>query len=272
MQDLDRTFRSLDEFATPDVWDEAVARRSRAPGAPQPRHRLVAAAVALAIFAAAGFLAWRALAPQGRNLPRQQTEASNYFMHDLSVVPHVDPRTGKTDPTLVDVKSIAGWTTSAFPGVHSCTWTVSGSDGRIVGSATSDVIALTAEKQFVQHVPVSGPGVSATAQCAKERLDQVLTYDVTDVRVTDVEQTAVKIDWNLVLPTSLAEGDWLSPNECTIVVQGPDGGTLASSTMNISAGPSGLTSMQHWESVPKDSLQGLSAEDLRASLTCRPFS
>ncbi len=63
MQDLDRTFRSLDQLPTPDVWDEALAREPRTGPSPRPAHRLLTIVVALGVFAAAAFFAWRAFAP-----------------------------------------------------------------------------------------------------------------------------------------------------------------------------------------------------------------
>jgi hypothetical protein len=74
MQDLDLAFRSLDEFSTPDVWDEALARRARAPRSPRPGHRLAAGAVAIAVFTAAGLLGWHALVPQGGDQPSDASD------------------------------------------------------------------------------------------------------------------------------------------------------------------------------------------------------
>src|SRR3989442_3705861 len=76
--DFDRACRSLDELPTPDVWDEVLARQSQ-PRAPSgtPAHRLLTVVVALGVFAAAGLVAWRALAPSGRQLAESDGAGSS---------------------------------------------------------------------------------------------------------------------------------------------------------------------------------------------------
>jgi hypothetical protein len=65
MQDLDRTFRSLDELVTPDVWDEAIAREPRTRPSPHPPHRVLTAVVALGVSAIFALVTWRAFTPSG---------------------------------------------------------------------------------------------------------------------------------------------------------------------------------------------------------------
>ncbi|MDP9226838.1 MAG: hypothetical protein M3P18_23945, partial [Actinomycetota bacterium] len=65
MQDLDRTFRSLDELPTPDVWDEALAREHQTRPSPRPAHRLLTVGVALGVFAAVALVGWRIFTPSG---------------------------------------------------------------------------------------------------------------------------------------------------------------------------------------------------------------
>ena len=54
MNDLDRRFRLLDTVPTPDVWEEAVARRSQSPHSPnRPTRRLLTVGIAFGLFSSA---------------------------------------------------------------------------------------------------------------------------------------------------------------------------------------------------------------------------
>jgi hypothetical protein len=63
MGELDGTFRLLDELDPPDVWEEIIEREPRPRPMSSLGHRLIAAAVALAVFAVGSFVTWTAFRP-----------------------------------------------------------------------------------------------------------------------------------------------------------------------------------------------------------------
>jgi hypothetical protein len=97
MQDLDRTFQSLDDLPTPDVWEEALAREHRTGPSPRPAHRLLTAVVAVGVFAAAGLVTWRAFTPstvvpllEGNGRPHEEMGLQITVPHGWHLLPFLN--------------------------------------------------------------------------------------------------------------------------------------------------------------------------------------
>ena len=107
MSDLKEQLRRADELRMPDVWSEA-RRRAASDGfreaqvleEPSTAGRLVAAVVALAVFAAGGALLWRATRPAPPEL-RSPSPSPQPSADALSGLP-------------------SGWTTLALPPDYRC--------------------------------------------------------------------------------------------------------------------------------------------------------
>lgn len=264
--------------SAPDRWAEIEEGASpQPPPRRQPSgRRAVAAAVAFAVFAASAILVWAAFRPADTQTAGDDG-AANYVLEDVRVDGPFAYRQegGVIGEGYVDVGFVVTWGGDVFPGVHSCTWTVYDAEGSVIGRATDEVVALSPSNvRTTQRVEVREEPVTAEAACAPDRIDTVLSYDVADARVLSLLGSTATVRWDVRWPDMMVEGDWPSPNDCTVTVLDPSGEPVASITSGVVPGTTLPTTFD--TDIPLgDAAADLSQADrdaLTASVACVPFT
>ena len=159
----------------PAVWDDARSRTPHGDGLPPTRQRLIAGAVAFAVFIGAGLFAWQAFRPsdgRGSAAPGMVESGGTYRLFGMSVaylpgqaVPNESPNGSAT------VSYRYEWTTKFFPGEAQCTFSLFDESGTIVTDYETGVVALEAPGESSNRpvsidVPVSeGMPVTAEGTC-----------------------------------------------------------------------------------------------------------
>lgn len=118
-----------------DLLDAARGRMERR----WVRRRASASAIGLVVSVLGAVLVWQAFRPTGGGQVIEDSGA-NYVFSQVAVGPALDPDTGEPIPGLALVEFAATWSSSEYPGVHSCRWSVYDVSGARRGQRSSSSI------------------------------------------------------------------------------------------------------------------------------------
>jgi hypothetical protein len=266
---VDRWRRELRRLSILEPDDDLLSRAHEGPRpdleVPTNRSRLLVIVTALAVFAAAGWFAWAALRPDRSTVG--STGSGTYILSDFVVSAQVDRATEEVDHTQVEVTFAMRWSSTEYPGAHSCVLRVFDPSGAEIGSASVELDSLMRNNSSSMPLPVTGltEGATATGSCGPERLDTPIAYDISDVHLMSDLTVSYVAGW----PDKLEEGEYPGTNACTVALF-ENGGLISKKHLTLAVGDQQEVTSTRFNEFD-DQIVLVPLASLEATVACEPY-
>jgi len=251
----------------PRLDEDDVRRRV---GRRRLRGRAMATAVAVGVFAGAGWFGWVAMRPSSTTVP-PATDSGTYVLSDLEVDPYTGPRSPDGRAT---VSFQLDWSSFVYPGEHECSVRVLDSTGKTIGSETFEMIALSEGHRSKLDVSVEGviDGATAEGSCSAERLDTPVAYETKDIRIEISHvgtRTLAQVVFRVQSPDDLPAGAYPGSNACQAAILTQNGEVIGTHDFTVTVGAGRDVEADFpFEAGEVPS----SIDDLIANVVCEPFT